>query len=157
VRQPRGRGKPIVLWDAAVEESSGKVREEFAYPHCGHHWKKIQLKRVTTAPVLTAYKYAGLKIKKTKRGSIAQGGRTSGDCRITTCAGHARLDRYKHSLTPVSGRTDDAGQGAVGLGGRAGGRPRSQAAVQEPAPPPGGCPGRGLLRGTVRLRGLRRA
>src|SRR5215813_7865980 len=86
-----------------------------------------------------------------------QGGRTSGDCRITTGAGHARLDRYKHSLTPVSGRTDDAGQGAVGLGGRAGGRPRSQAAVQEPAPPPGGCPGRGLLRGTVRLRGLRRA
>src|SRR5438874_10649149 len=85
-----------------------------------------------------------------------QGGRTSGGCWITTCAGHVRPDRYKHSLAKASGRLKDAGQGTVALGNRAGGGPRSPAAVQEPAAPLGRCLGRGLLRRAVRLRGLRR-
>src|SRR5439155_13214066 len=54
-----------------------------------------------------------------------QGGRTSAGCWITTCAGRAWPDRYKHSLTPLSGRTDDAGQGAIATGGSVGGGPRS--------------------------------
>jgi 16S rRNA G966 N2-methylase RsmD len=70
VRRPRGCGAPIVLWDAAVHESSGKVRTEFACPHCGQLWKKVQLKRTATVPVLTAYKYTGLKVKK--KGGVAE-------------------------------------------------------------------------------------
>src|SRR5262249_19844442 len=85
-----------------------------------------------------------------------QGGRTSGGCRITSCAGRVRLGPYKLSLTSVSGRTDDAWPGTVALGRSAGGGPRSAAAVQEPAAPLGRCPGRRFLRRPVRLRGLRR-
>jgi DNA modification methylase len=70
VRRSRGCGNPIVLWDVAVHESSGKVQEEFPCPHCGQQWKKIQLKRMATVPVLTAYKYTGLKREKKERGSI---------------------------------------------------------------------------------------
>src|SRR5262249_34012533 len=85
-----------------------------------------------------------------------QGWRTSGHCQITTCAGQVRLDRYKHSLKKPSGRKEHATQGTVALGDRAGGGPRSASAVQEPAAPLGRCPGRGLLRRALRLRGLRR-
>src|SRR5262249_60777714 len=75
---------------------------------------------------------------------------------MTTYAGHARPERYNHSLSPVSGRKCDAGQGAIALGGCVGGGPRPAPAVQEPAPPLGRCPGRRLLRRPVWLRGFRR-
>src|SRR5262245_57314982 len=74
---------------------------------------------------------------------------------MTTYAGHARPERYNHSLSPVSGRKCDADQGAIALGGCVGGGPRPAPAVQEPAPPLGRCPGRRLLWRPVRPAGRR--
>ncbi len=65
VRRPRGCGGSIVLWDVAVDTGSGTVRETFSCPTCGQSWKKAQLKRSGTVPVLTSYKYTGLKREKT--------------------------------------------------------------------------------------------
>jgi DNA modification methylase len=71
VRRARGCGASIVLWDAAVDASSGAVRETFACPTCGQPWQKAQLKRSDIVPVLTNYKYTGLKVKKGKRRRVA--------------------------------------------------------------------------------------
>ena len=35
-------GAELVLWDVAVDGESGKVREDFACPHCGADWRKAQ-------------------------------------------------------------------------------------------------------------------
>jgi len=63
------------------------------------------------------------------RGEDPHGERTSDACRITTCAGHGSPDRYKHSLTQAPGRMEDAGQGAVEVGGSVAGGPRPPQAV----------------------------
>ncbi len=61
VRRPRGCGGEIVLWDSAVDRDAGKVSEVFACPHCGQEWKKTQIKRTSVIPVITFYKYRGIK------------------------------------------------------------------------------------------------
>jgi DNA modification methylase len=63
IRRARGCGTPIVLWGAAVNHDTGKVHELFACPNCSLKWKKTQLKRSATVPVLTNYEYIGLKLK----------------------------------------------------------------------------------------------
>jgi hypothetical protein len=70
VRRPRGCGGSIILWDVAVDEHSGEVRETFSCPACGQSWTKIQLKRSGIVPVLTSYKYTGLKLQKGGRKEI---------------------------------------------------------------------------------------
>jgi len=52
-------GEAIVLWDVAVDHESGKVKGEFACPHCGFVGKKTQHKRIDTVPVATNYKCHG--------------------------------------------------------------------------------------------------
>lgn len=48
-------GDAIVLWDTAVDHESGKVREEFACPHCGFIGKKTHHTRIASVPVVTNY------------------------------------------------------------------------------------------------------
>jgi hypothetical protein len=64
VRRPRGCGGVFVLWDVAVDHKTGVVSEEFNCPSCGQRWKKVHLKRAKTVPVLTHYRYIGLRQKK---------------------------------------------------------------------------------------------
>jgi hypothetical protein len=64
VRRPRGCGGEIILWDAAVDREAGKVSEEFRCPNCGQQWKKTQIKRISVVPVLTFYRYRGLKASR---------------------------------------------------------------------------------------------
>jgi DNA modification methylase len=71
VRRPRGCGADIVLWHAAVEHETGKVREVFACPNCGQQWKKIQLKRAATLPVLTCYQHQTSSSSKNKERALA--------------------------------------------------------------------------------------
>ncbi len=70
-RIPRGCGANISLWEAAVEHESAKVSEEFCCKCCGQAWKKVQLKRTSTVPVLTNLIYSGL---REKRSGQKQGG-----------------------------------------------------------------------------------
>ena len=44
--------------------------EEFACPHCGQVWKKVQLKRNGFVPVVTNYSYRGLKLKKKGKNTV---------------------------------------------------------------------------------------
>jgi hypothetical protein len=60
----RGCRASISLWDVAVEHESAKVAEDFACPCCGQMWKKVQLKRTGTVPVLTNYIYIGLRERR---------------------------------------------------------------------------------------------
>lgn len=45
----------IVLWEAAVDRKSGQVREKFPCTSCGKEWRKTQLKRLKSIPVVTNY------------------------------------------------------------------------------------------------------
>ncbi len=40
--------------------------EVFNCPHCGQEWKKTQIRRELTIPVVTSYEYEGLRLKKSK-------------------------------------------------------------------------------------------
>ncbi len=55
VRRPRGCGGEIVLWNAALDPETGKVKDTFACPHCGQAWRKLQLGRVGEVAVRTVY------------------------------------------------------------------------------------------------------
>jgi hypothetical protein len=70
VRRPRGCGAQFTLWDAAVDPSDGSIMEEFACPHCGQVWKKVQLKRNGFVPVVTNYCYRGLKLRKKGKNKV---------------------------------------------------------------------------------------
>ena len=48
-------GKSLVLWDVAVDHSTGKVHESFACPYCGKEHSKLGLKRLPECPVRTVY------------------------------------------------------------------------------------------------------
>jgi hypothetical protein len=51
----RGCGKPIVLWDVAVDKVSGEVSELFKCPHCGQEWQKLSLNFLSSVPVEVNY------------------------------------------------------------------------------------------------------
>ena len=45
----------IVLWNSAVDQDTGKVAEQFPCPTCGAAWRKTQVRRLRSAPVVTNY------------------------------------------------------------------------------------------------------
>jgi DNA modification methylase/predicted RNA-binding Zn-ribbon protein involved in translation (DUF1610 family) len=49
-------GGEIVLWDAAVDHDTGKVRGQFVCPKCSATWTKSDLRRLTSVPVVVNYK-----------------------------------------------------------------------------------------------------
>ena len=59
-RVPRGCGENITLWDVAVDHEAANVSEDFACRNCEQEWKKVQLKRSGTVPILTNYIFVGL-------------------------------------------------------------------------------------------------
>jgi hypothetical protein len=65
-RVTRGCQDEIVLWDVGVDQQTGKVSDEFRCPHCGQEWRKIDLPRVGTRPVVTSLSYSGLQWKKSR-------------------------------------------------------------------------------------------
>jgi hypothetical protein len=54
-RVPRGCGKEIVLWDAAVNRATREVLDEFVCTHCEQKWKKGDIPRLRAVPVMTRY------------------------------------------------------------------------------------------------------
>jgi hypothetical protein len=62
----RGCGKEIVLWDAAVNKTTEEVAETFACPNCEQTWEKKKLTLVKIVPVMTDYKFIGLRSRKTR-------------------------------------------------------------------------------------------
>jgi hypothetical protein len=64
VRRPRGCGGEIVLWDSAVDRGAGEVSAAFPCPNCGQQWKKTQIKRTSVIPVVTFYRYRGLRASR---------------------------------------------------------------------------------------------
>ena len=59
-RVSRGCGGAIVLWEAAVNQKSGKVRATFDCPKCGLNWRKTQARRQPAIPVRSIVEYAAL-------------------------------------------------------------------------------------------------
>ncbi len=64
-RVARGCGCDIVMWHAAVD-AHGEVREVFGCPVCSAQWKKMQLRRQGSVPVVANVTAVGL--KHTKKG-----------------------------------------------------------------------------------------
>lgn len=60
---PRGCGNEIVLWDVAVDPESREVMDFFACPHCQQKWKKGDIPRIRSVPVLTRYEAENLRGK----------------------------------------------------------------------------------------------
>jgi hypothetical protein len=54
-RVARGCGKEINLWDVAVEPKTRQVLDVFACKYCGQKWKKGDIPRLRSVPVLTRY------------------------------------------------------------------------------------------------------
>jgi DNA modification methylase/DNA-directed RNA polymerase subunit RPC12/RpoP len=48
-------GSEILWWDRALHAKTEKVSDEFPCPACGKEWRKSQLKRLKTIPVLVNY------------------------------------------------------------------------------------------------------
>ena len=48
-------GGELVLWDVAVDQADGKVRESFTCPTCGATWRKAQVRWLRSVPVVTNY------------------------------------------------------------------------------------------------------
>jgi len=65
---PDGCQKEIVLWDAAIDQDSGEVKEKFECPYCGETWRKIELRLLRTEPVVVNHIYIDPKTKKKHRG-----------------------------------------------------------------------------------------
>jgi len=62
-RVPRGCGKEIVLWDVAVERSTREVLDVFSCPYCEQKWKKGDVPRIRSVPVLTRYEATNVRGK----------------------------------------------------------------------------------------------
>jgi 16S rRNA G966 N2-methylase RsmD len=67
-RVARGCGRDIVMWHAAVD-AKGEVSEVFSCPVCSAQWKKMQLRRQGSVPVVVNLTAIGL--KNTKKGTEA--------------------------------------------------------------------------------------
>jgi DNA modification methylase/predicted RNA-binding Zn-ribbon protein involved in translation (DUF1610 family) len=60
-------GEYFILWDVAVDHTSGKVASTFDCPHCGFHGSKTKHTRVDVVPVVTNYDYVDRRTGKKKR------------------------------------------------------------------------------------------
>src|SRR5262249_54825118 len=60
-RVARGCGSELVLWDVGVDQETGKVREVFCCNHCSQEWKKTQIPRISTLPVVSNFDFVGLR------------------------------------------------------------------------------------------------
>jgi DNA modification methylase len=56
-RVARGCGKEINLWDVAVEPKTRRVLPVFACKYCGQEWKKGDIPRLRSVPVLIRYEF----------------------------------------------------------------------------------------------------
>jgi hypothetical protein len=63
-RVHRGCGQDIIIWEAAIDDN-GEVAETFKCPHCTIPWKKWQIVRQRSVPVLVNFSAHG--IKETQR------------------------------------------------------------------------------------------
>ena len=68
-RVARGCAKEIIIWDAAID-GAGKVAETFNCPHCSAAWKKMQIHRLGSIPVVVDLSAIG--IKQTRNGIAAK-------------------------------------------------------------------------------------
>lgn len=57
-------GGDIVLWEVAVDPTTGKVAEKFACPTCQAQWKKTNLRWLRSVPVMTNYECPVCKPKR---------------------------------------------------------------------------------------------
>jgi DNA modification methylase len=53
-RAARGCGHEIVLWDVAVDDPAGNVRDDFNCPSCNQKWTKCDLDYIRAVPVFVA-------------------------------------------------------------------------------------------------------
>ena len=60
-RVARGCGKEISLWEAAVERKTRRVLDAFACKHCGQEWKKGDIPRLRSVPVLARYEFEDIR------------------------------------------------------------------------------------------------
>lgn len=61
----------LVLWDVAVDRSSGKVHDSFTCPTCGAGWRKTQLRWLRSEPVVTNYECPTCKPKRNEHPTTA--------------------------------------------------------------------------------------
>ncbi len=61
----------LVLWDVAVDRSSGKVHDRFTCPNCGAAWRKTQLRWLKSVPVITNYACPTCKPKRDEHPTTA--------------------------------------------------------------------------------------
>ena len=57
-RLTRGCGHEIVLWNVAVDDPAGNVRDDFQCPSCSQRWTKYDLDYVQAVPVYVAIDFA---------------------------------------------------------------------------------------------------
>ena len=57
-RVTRGCGHEIVLWNVAVDDPAGNVRDDFQCPSCSQKWTKYDLDYVRAVPVYVAIDFA---------------------------------------------------------------------------------------------------
>lgn len=74
-KAPRGCGREILLWDAAIDKVTGKVKKDFQCPHCSQEWRKRDIPRVNSIPVMSEYTYLGL--QRTKKGVVLRQARAT--------------------------------------------------------------------------------
>jgi predicted RNA-binding Zn-ribbon protein involved in translation (DUF1610 family) len=60
-------GEYFLLWDVAIDHTSGKVASTFDCPHCGFHGPKTKHTRIDAMPVVTNYEYVDRRTGKKKR------------------------------------------------------------------------------------------
>jgi DNA modification methylase len=59
-RATRGCGHEIVLWDVAVDDPAGNVRDDFNCPSCSQKWTKYDLDYIRAVPVFVALDFGRL-------------------------------------------------------------------------------------------------
>lgn len=64
---PRGCGKEIILWEAAVDKLTREVLSTFECPHCHQKWKKGDVPRLRSVPVMTRYEVEDIRGKASAR------------------------------------------------------------------------------------------
>jgi len=65
---PDGCQNEIILWDAAVDQDSGEVKDKFKCPFCGETWRKTELQLLRSVPIVANYVYVDPKTNKKRRG-----------------------------------------------------------------------------------------
>jgi 16S rRNA G966 N2-methylase RsmD len=66
-RVPRGCGRVIVLWDVAMDDNTGDLREVFRCPHCDAEWRKQSLSVSASVPVRVTIQFTTLQHRRALR------------------------------------------------------------------------------------------